>query len=68
MDKQMVISKKKREKLRGDDGSQIISVRMKKPIVESVEQVAKATNRSRNEIINMFVAFALEHLEIAEDE
>ena len=51
-------------KQRGDDGTRIISLRIKETVLHHVDEVAAETNRSRNEIINMLIEFALENVEI----
>ena len=40
------------------------SVRIKTEIVEQLEQIAAQTNRSRNELISIFLEYALKNTEI----
>ncbi len=54
----------KRNSLKGDDGYKVFSVRIKDSTVKSLEKLAESTNRSRNEIINMMLDYALEHVEV----
>ena len=46
--------------------STIISLRIPKDMVETLDGVAEQTGRTRNEIITMGLEFALEHLSITE--
>ena len=39
---------KKRNPLKGEDGSKVISVRLKDEIIERLDQLVNETNRSRN--------------------
>ncbi len=49
---------------KGEDGYKVFSIRMKEELVERVEKIAAETGRSRNELISMFVAFALDRCQI----
>ena len=51
-------------KRRGEDGSKIISVRIKEDILASLDKVAEETNYSRNELINTILKHGLENMEI----
>lgn len=51
-------------KQRGDDGTRIISIRIKETVLHQVDEVAAETNRSRNEILNSLIEFALTNVEI----
>ena len=53
-----------RKSLRGEDGYKTFSIRIKEETVARLDQVAKDTNRSRNELINVFLDFALNNHEI----
>lgn len=66
MDEKLII--KKKNKLKGDDGYKVFSVRIKDETVSSLEKISDETNRSRNEIINTLLDFALKHCEIAEQD
>lgn len=59
----MIISKKK---LKGEDGCKVFSVRIKDETVLALEKIAKDSNRSRNEIINTLLEFAVAHCEIVD--
>ena len=60
--KEKLIIKKK--SLKGEDGYKVFSVRIKEETIEKLEKIAKETNRSRNEIINIFIDFAIDNCEI----
>ena len=60
--KEKLIIKKKG--LKGEDGYKTFSVRIKEETVASLEQLAEQTNRSRNEIINILLDFAIENCEV----
>ena len=47
--------------LKGEDGHRVISARLKKEVVEQLDKIAAQTGHSRNELIGMFLDFALEH-------
>ena len=51
---------------RGADEYKIVSVRMKESMLDRLEELATATNRSRNELINLLIASALELVKIDE--
>ncbi len=59
MDK-LLLTKKS---LKGEDGNKVFSIRVKNEIVDELDRIAKETNRSRNEIINIFLKFAIENHE-----
>ena len=52
------ITKKNTKK--GDDGYKIVSVRMKDELLFQLDTLSAKTNRSRNELINMLLASAIE--------
>ena len=62
MQEKLKISKK--NKLKGDDGYKVFSVRIKDSTVKELETLTQTTNRSRNELINMLLEYALEYVEI----
>jgi len=63
-DTKIVISKK--SSIKGEDGYKTFSVRVKDDTVEKLNELAKETNRYRNELINIFLEFAVENCEIGE--
>ncbi len=62
MAKKLEITKK--SALKGDDGYKVFSVRIKEDTLDRLEQLSAATNRSRNELINMMLEFGIENCEI----
>ena len=46
---------------KGEDGYKTFSVRLKEPVVNRMEDISKETGRSRNELIGLFLEYALEH-------
>ena len=51
-------------KKRGDDGHKIISVRIKENLLEQLDKIADEGNVSRNELINLMIAYGIENIEI----
>ena len=64
MPEEIKITKKRPH--RGDDGHKIVSVRMKDETIERLDALAKKTNRSRNELINMLLDSALDIVKVEE--
>ena len=60
-DKKLVISSKK---YRGD--STVISIRLPDELVKELDKIAEETGRTRNEVIQKCLAFAVDNLEIKE--
>lgn len=50
--------------VKGEDGYKVISMRIKEKTLEQVDNFAKLTNRSRNEILNVLLDSAIENVEI----
>ncbi len=65
MAKKLEITKK--SGIKGDDGYKVFSVRIKDETVEQLENLSKATNRSRNELINIILEFGIENCEIKDN-
>lgn len=61
MDKKLVIKKKT---LKGDDGYKVFSIRIKEETLANLEKLAKKSNRSRNELINIMLDWAIDNSEI----
>ena len=51
-------------KKRGDDGHKVISVRIRLELLEKVDEIAKSSNRSRNEVINLILSHGNDNIEI----
>lgn len=47
-----------------DDGHRVISVRIREEILAQVDKLADASNRSRNEIINMILEHGIKNTEV----
>ncbi len=60
MKEKLIISKK----LKGEDGHKVFSIRIKDETVAKLDEISKKTNRSRNDLINMLLDFAIDHCEI----
>ena len=55
------------KKVKGEDGHKTFSIRIKDETVERLEDIANKTNRSRNDLINMLLDFAMDYCEIDEE-
>lgn len=55
------------KQLRGEDGYKVFSIRIREETVSKIDDIAAKTGRSRNELIGMFLNFAVEHCEIEEE-
>ena len=51
-------------KKRGEDGSRVITVRIKEDILASLDQLAADSNYSRNELININLRYGVENIKI----
>ena len=51
-------------KKRGEDGSRVITVRIKEDILASLDQLAAESNDSRNELINIILRHGIENIKI----
>ena len=60
--KQPLIIKKKN--LKGEDGYRTFSIRIQEELVRDLEHLSQETNRSRNELINLLLKYALQNCEI----
>ena len=58
-DKKLIITAKK---FHGD--STVVTTRLPSSLVEQIDAIAKSTHRTRNEIVQLCLEFAAEHLEI----
>lgn len=61
MDEKLIIKKKS---LKGEDGYKTFSIRIKDETVNSLDKLAHETNRSRNELINILLDFAITRCEV----
>ena len=60
--KEKLIIKKK--SLKGDDGYKTFSIRIKEETVENLDKLSAETNRSRNELINILIDYAIDNCEV----
>ena len=51
-------------KKRGEDGNKIITVRIKEDTLAELDRIAAESNYSRNELINIILAFGVKNIEI----
>ena len=56
----------KRTRAKGEDGYKTFSVRIKEDTVKKLSEIAKESNRSRNELINIILEYGVENFEIVE--
>lgn len=54
-------------KRRGDDGTRIISVRLKEEMIQDLDRIAKESNYSRNELISLFLKYGISNVIIEEE-
>lgn len=59
---------KRKSGRKGDDGHKIVSVRMKEELIDRLDILAQAANRSRNEIINLLLEAAVDIVKIEGEE
>lgn len=51
-------------KRRGEDGTRIISVRIREEILSELDRIANESNYSRNELINLILDYGVKNIEI----
>ena len=51
-------------KKRGEDGSRVITVRLRTEILTELDKIAGESNYSRNELINLILDYGIKHIEI----
>ena len=56
------------KRLRGEDGYRTFSVRLRSEIVERMDEIAQETGHSRNELIGLFLEYALGHCRLERKE
>ena len=61
MKEKLIINKKS---LKGEDGYKTFSIRIKDETVARLDVLAKETNRSRNELINILLDYGIENSEV----
>ena len=58
--KKLIISKR----MKGEDGHKVFSVRIKDETVARLDELSNKTNRSRNDLINLLLDYAIDHCEV----
>ena len=53
---------------RGDDGYRTLSIRVRKEIIEGIDEISIKTERSRNELIGTLLEYAINNSEVVVDE
>ena len=61
MKEKLIIDKKS---LKGEDGHRTFSIRIKEDTVSRLDALAKDTGRSRNELINILLDYAIDNCEV----
>lgn len=61
MEDKLIINKKN---LKGEDGYKTFSVRIKEETVIKLNKLSKETNRSRNELINILLDYAIDNSKV----
>ena len=61
MKEKLIINKKS---LKGEDGYKTFSIRIKDETVMNLDRLASQTNRSRNELINILLDYAIKNCEV----
>ena len=61
MKEKLIINK---NSLKGEDGYKTFSIRIKEETVQNLENLSKETNRSRNELINILLDYAIGNCEV----
>ncbi len=59
----LIIPKKK---LKGDDGYKVFSIRIKDETVKALDDISQQSNRSRNELINILLDYAIHNCKIVD--
>jgi predicted DNA-binding protein len=49
---------------KGEDGHKVFSIRVKDDTVERLDELAAKTNRSRNDLINLLLDYAMDYCEV----
>ncbi len=64
MNEKLIINKKN---LKGEDGYKTFSIRVKDETVFKLNELSKETNRSRNELINILLEYAINNCKVKSD-
>ncbi|MGN1412937.1 MAG: CopG family transcriptional regulator [Anaerovoracaceae bacterium] len=49
---------------RGEDGNKVISLRIREELLADIDRIAQETHYSRNELINLMLAYSVENIKI----
>lgn len=52
------------KKYKGNDGYKTFSIRIKEELVENIDSISAKTGHSRNELIGIFLNYAVNHCKI----
>lgn len=55
-EKQLIIRK------RGEDGTKVVTIRIRQETLNALDNIAKETNYSRNEVINLILEYGIENI------
>ena len=61
MQKELIINRKD---LKGEDGYKVFSIRIKEETVAKLNNLSELTNRSRNELINILLEYAIDNSKV----
>ena len=61
MEDKLIINKKN---LKGEDGYKTFSVRIKEETVAKLNKLSEETNRSRNELVNILLEYAIDNSKV----
>lgn len=61
LNEKLIINKKT---LKGEDGYKTFSIRIKDETVAALDTLSNKTNRSRNELINILLNYAIDNCEV----
>ncbi len=61
MEDKLIINRKK---LKGEDGYKTFSIRIKEETVDKLNKLSEDTNRSRNELINILLDYAINNSKV----
>lgn len=53
---------------KGEDGYHTFAVRIKREVVEQLDEICAKTGYNRNELVGLFLKYGLEHFEINDSE
>ena len=53
-----------KKKLKGEDGYKTFSIRIKDETVDKLDELSKKSNRSRNDLINTLLDYAIKNAEV----